>query len=118
VSARTGRQRHALAHGLYRLHLLDSWCAHAGLPEFDCLAGTDHIWWPEVPSLLQPGVRTAGTAATIRIEESAARTVYASATSTTNGARYGSAATYDHVGPPPVMDVPVKSEEPVTKSRR
>ena len=45
ATARTGGQRHDVAH---RLHRFDSWCAQSGLPELERLAGTIEAWWPEV----------------------------------------------------------------------
>ena len=45
ATARTGGQRHDVAH---RLHRFNCWCATAGLPELERLATTIEAWWPEV----------------------------------------------------------------------
>jgi len=73
VTARTGGQRHDIAH---RLHRFNSWCAQSGLPELERLAGTIEAWWPEVLGYLQTGVTNAGTEATNRTVKTAARTAY------------------------------------------
>ena len=41
ATARTGGQRHDIAH---RLHRFNSWCAQSGLPELQRLAGTIEAW--------------------------------------------------------------------------
>jgi transposase len=73
ATARTGGQRHDVAH---RLHRFNSWCARSGLPELERLAGTIDAWWPEVLGFLQTGVTNAGTEATNRTVKTAARTAY------------------------------------------
>jgi transposase len=73
ATARTGGQRHDIAH---RLHRFNSWCARSGLPELERLAGTIEAWWPEVLGFLQTGVTNAGTGATNRTVKTAARTAY------------------------------------------
>jgi transposase len=73
ATARTGGQRHDIAH---RLHRFNSWCARSGLPELERLAGTIEAWWPEVLGFLQTGVTNAGTEATNRTVKTAARTAY------------------------------------------
>ncbi len=73
AAARTGGQRHDVAH---RLHRCNSWCARSGLPELERLAGTIQAWWPEVLGFLQTGVTNAGTEATNRAVKTAARTAY------------------------------------------
>jgi transposase len=73
ATARTGGQRHDIAH---RLHRFNSWCAHSGLPELERLAGTIQAWWPEVLGFLQTQVTNAGTEATNRTVKTAARTAY------------------------------------------
>ena len=73
ATARTGGQRHDVAH---RLHRFNSWCAQSGLPELERLAGTIEAWWPEVLGFLQTGVTNAGTEATNRTVKTAARTAY------------------------------------------
>ena len=73
ATARTGGQRHDVAH---RLHRFNSWCADSGLPELQRLAGTIEAWWPEVLGFLQTSVTNAGTEATNRTVKTAARTAY------------------------------------------
>ncbi len=73
ATARTGGQRHDIAH---RLHRFNSWCAKSGLPELERLAATIEAWWPEVLGFLQTGVTNAGTEATNRTVKTAARTAY------------------------------------------
>lgn len=73
ATARTGGQRHDIAH---RLHRFNSWCANSGMPELERLAGTIQAWWPEVLGFLQTGVTNAGTEATNRTVKTAARTAY------------------------------------------
>jgi len=73
ATARTGGQRHDVAH---RLHRFNSWCARSGLPELERLAGTIETWWPEVLGFLQTGITNAGTEATNRTVKTAARTAY------------------------------------------
>ena len=73
ATARTGGQRHDVAH---RLHRFNSWCAQSGLPELERLAGTIEAWWPEVLGFLQTAVTNAGTEATNRTVKTAARTAY------------------------------------------
>jgi len=98
ATARTGGQRHDVAH---RLHRFNSWCAQSGLPELERLAGTIEAWWPEILGFLQTGVTNAGTEATNRTARPPHTPPTAFATSTTNGCAYGSPAPDDHVGPPP-----------------
>ena len=73
ATARTGGQRHDVAH---RLHRFNSWCADSGLPELQRLAGTIQAWWPEVLGFLQTQVTNASTEATNRTVKTAARTAY------------------------------------------
>ena len=73
ATARTGGQRHDVAH---RLHRFNSWCADSGLPELQRLAGTIQAWWPEVLGFLQTQLTNAGTEATNRTVKTAARTAY------------------------------------------
>jgi transposase len=73
ATARTGGQRHDVAH---RLHRFNSWCATSGLPELERLAATIEAWWPEVLGFLQTGITNAGTEATNRTVKTAARTAY------------------------------------------
>jgi transposase len=73
ATARSGGQRHDVAH---RLHRFNSWCAHSDLPELERLAGTIEAWWPEVLGFLQTGVTNAGTEATNRTVKTAARNAY------------------------------------------
>ena len=69
ATARTGGQRHDVAH---RLHRFNSWCATSGLPELKRLAATIEAWWPEVLGFLQTGITNAGTEATNRTVKTAA----------------------------------------------
>ncbi|MDP9434951.1 MAG: transposase, partial [Actinomycetota bacterium] len=69
--ARTGGQRHDVAH---HLHRFNNWCAQSGLPELERLAGTIEAWWLDVLGFLQTGVTNAGTEATNRTVKTAART--------------------------------------------
>jgi transposase len=73
ATARTGGQRHDVAH---RLHRFNGWCATSGLPELERLATTIEAWWPEVLGFLQTGITNAGTEATNRSVKTAARTAY------------------------------------------
>ena len=73
ATARTGGNRHDIAHRLFRFN---SWCAGSGVPELERLAGTIDTWWPEVLGFLQTGVTNAGTEATNRTVKTAARTAY------------------------------------------
>lgn len=63
ATARTGGQRHDVAH---RLHRFFAWCAGANVPELKRLAVTIDAWWPEVLGFLRTGVTNAGTEATNR----------------------------------------------------
>lgn len=71
ATARTGGQRHDVAH---RLHRFFAWCAGANVPELKRLAVTIDAWWPEVLGFLRTGVTNAGTEATNRTVKTAART--------------------------------------------
>lgn len=73
ATAKTGGNRHDVAHKLFRFN---SWCAGSGVPELERLAGTIEAWWPEVLGFLQTNVTNAGTEATNRTVKTAARTAY------------------------------------------
>ena len=45
ATAKTGGNRHDVAHRLFRFN---SWCADSNVPELERLAGTIENWWPEV----------------------------------------------------------------------
>jgi hypothetical protein len=110
--ARTGGQRHDVAH---RLHRFNSWCSHSGLPELERLAGTIEAWWPEVLGFLQTGVTNAGAEATNRTVKTTARTAYGFRNWRTNDAEYGSPAPGNTAGPPPAEGrFPLKFEEPAS----
>ena len=69
-TARTGGQRHDVAHRLTRLF---TWCAHSDVPELHRLASTVDAWWPEVLVLLQTGITNAGTESTNRTVKTVGR---------------------------------------------
>ena len=71
ATAKTGGNRHDVAHRLFRFNYL---CATAGVPELERLAGTIERWWPEVLGFLQTNVTNAGTESTNRSVKTAART--------------------------------------------
>lgn len=73
ATARTGGQRHDVAH---RLHRFNDWCARSDMPELERLATTIEGWWPEVLGFLQTGITNAGTEATNRTVKTTARTAY------------------------------------------
>ena len=73
ATARTGGQRHDVAH---RLHRFNDWCARSDMPEPERLAATIEAWWPEVLGFLQTGVTNAGTEATNRTVKTAPRTAH------------------------------------------
>ena len=73
ATAKTGGNRHDVAHRLFRFN---SWCADSNVPELERLAGTIENWWPEVLGFLQTNVTNAGTEATNRTVKTAARTAY------------------------------------------
>ena len=115
ATARTGGQRHDVAH---RLHRFNSWCAQSVLVELERLAGTIEAWWPEVLGFLQTGVTNAGTEATNRTVKTAHGRPTGSGTWRTNAAEYGSPAPDDHAGAPPAeVNFPLKFEEPSCKGR-
>ena len=60
ATARTGGQRHDIAHRLDRFY---SWCAGPGenIPEVQRLAATIEAWWPQILGFLQTGITNAGT---------------------------------------------------------
>ena len=71
ATAKTGGNRHDIAHRLFRFNY---WCATAGVPELHRLASTIERWWPEVLGFLQTNVTNAGTESTNRTVKTAART--------------------------------------------
>lgn len=73
ATARSGGQRHDVAH---RLHRFNSCCADAQIPELERLAATIEAWWPEVLGFLQTGITNAGTEATNRTIKTTARNAY------------------------------------------
>jgi len=73
ATAKTGGQRHDIAH---RLHRFNSWCANSQMLELERLAATIEAWWPEVLGFLQTGITNAGTEATNRTVKTAARIAY------------------------------------------
>ncbi len=60
ATARTGGQRHDIAH---RLDSSYSWCAGPGsdIPEVQRLAGTIDAWWPQILAFLQTGITNDAT---------------------------------------------------------
>lgn len=73
ATAKTGRQRHDVAH---RLHRFNSWCANSQMPELERLAATIEDWWAEVLGYLQTGITNAGTEATNRTVRTTSRIAY------------------------------------------
>jgi len=71
--AKTGGNRHDVAHQLFRFN---TWCANAHIPELERLAKTIEAWWPEVLGFLQTDITNAATEATNRTVRTAARTAY------------------------------------------
>ncbi len=64
ATAKTGGQRHDVAHRLDRFY---SWCAGMGddIPEVQRLAGTVQEWWPQILGFLQTDITNAATEGTI-----------------------------------------------------
>src|SRR6478672_9533463 len=73
ATARTGGQRHDVAH---RLHRFYGWCATVDVPEITTLALTVQAWWPQILAFLRTGVTNAGTEATNRQVKDAARVAF------------------------------------------
>jgi len=111
ATARTGGQRHDVAH---RLHRCNSWCASSGLPELERLASTIEAWWPEVLGFCRPASRTPAPNPPTGPSRRRRAPPTASATSTTNDAGYGSPAPGNNAGPPPAegCHFPLEFEEP------
>ncbi|HET9118182.1 MAG TPA: transposase [Pseudonocardiaceae bacterium] len=89
AAARTGGQRHDIAHRLHRFH---DWCARTDVPELARLATTIDAWWPEALGFLRTGVTNAGTEATNRTVKTVARTAYGFRNLDNSGAEYGTPA--------------------------
>lgn len=75
ATARTGGQRHDIAHHLDRFY---SWCAGPGsdIPEVQRLAGTIDAWWPQVLAFLQTGITNAKTEGGNHLIKDAARVAF------------------------------------------
>jgi len=73
ATAKTGANRHDIAHRLFRFN---AWCADSDVPELHRLAATIEAWWPEVLGFLTTDITNAGTEATNRTVKTVARTAY------------------------------------------
>jgi len=75
ATAKTGGQRHDIAHRLDRFY---SWCAGPGadIPEIQRLAGTVNAWWPEILAFLLTSVTNAATEGTNHLIKDAARCAF------------------------------------------
>ncbi|MDZ7578136.1 MAG: ISL3 family transposase [Candidatus Nanopelagicales bacterium] len=75
ATARTGGQRHDIAHRLDRFY---SWCAGPGadIPEVQRLAGTIDAWWPQILAFLQTGITNAATEGGNHLIKDAARVAF------------------------------------------
>jgi len=73
--AKTGGQRHDIAHRLDRFY---SWCAGAGgdIAEVQRLAGTVQAWWPQILAFLQTDITNGATEGTNRLIKDAARCAF------------------------------------------
>lgn len=75
ATAKTGGQRHDIAHHLDRFY---SWCAGPGadIPEVQRLAGTVQAWWPQILAFLHTDITNAATEGTNHLIKDAARCAF------------------------------------------
>ena len=75
ATAKTGGQRHDIAHHLDRFY---SWCAGHGadIDEVQRLAGTVQAWWPQILAFLHTDITNAATEGTNQLIRDAARCAY------------------------------------------
>ena len=75
ATAKTGGQRHDIAHHLDRFY---AWCAGPGadIAEVQRLAGTVQAWWPQILAFLHTDITNAATEGTNHLIKDAARCAY------------------------------------------
>jgi transposase len=72
-TATSGVDRSVISHRLYRFY---TWCADAGIPELERLAGTIQTWWPAIEAFLHTKITNAKSEGYNRVVKLDARNAY------------------------------------------